>query len=369
MTESQWGNVLNVGLAMTSHSALTVVLDAAELADSVVSYGIGPIRLIGRVLDPTPGFLARREKMLDEWWVELVNSVNEHARKLDAVEREQVRARLVEDEAIGILAGYVRETCEETDRERRRMLRHAAAALTNFKLRLPELARVRRVLRELEPDDLIVLYGLWLARGRSERAQAGANAQAVLRLELWHALGAESLETAGCVRVEAKGGGLGVGTYEELRVTRTGLLILRALRSYIAARQPALSQTPGHETTPEFRSEREARAMVASVPGLYGALLSARGAGFGPVQYSSINVAGGAPHNGKTKLIFETGADVAEQLRAVTTREAVEHGQPVSGIFVDAVSPSVADGMVSIQIAGPHDVLRWLAYDVDAWWT
>jgi hypothetical protein len=165
---------------------------------------------------------------------------------------------------------------------------------------------------------------------------------------------------------------MGVGTRQDLVVTRTGRTVLRALRSYIVSRNPDVTQIPGHEVTETFRSEADARAVIKGVPGLYDALLAARLLGFdGHVSYRGANIAGGAAANGKAMLALRLQENVARVLEAATlaSRKKVEFQEPVHGIFVERISPPVSsDGTIFVEIAGPHDVMRFLAYDLHAAW-
>jgi hypothetical protein len=354
---------------MSDDNALTKFVDGIELAETVTSHGIGLVKLVAKVLDPTPGFIAKRDQMEIEWWAAVVNLVNDLARRMPKVEQEAFRARLADEEAIGILANYVMQAHQEPMKERMRMLQHAAASLANMQLGIAELARVQRVLRELEPDDVVTLYCVAIACGRLKDAPGDSGDVGALRLKIWQDSGAESLESSGCIRVQAKGGGFGAGTHEELTVTRTGMTIIRALRSYIRAREPDLSQLPGHETTSDFRTEAEARAVIKGMIGLEDALHQAKRASF-EVGYHSAVSRNDLKPNRKTVLGAPMSREYAAQLKEMTTPEVVGEGQPVTSIFVQDVFDHFPgdDPRVFVNLAGPHDVLRWLAYDLDAWW-
>ncbi len=360
-------------------------MDDLEVGVKIASY-LGPsyAGLLGqgvlvalKKLDPTPAFIAKRDKISIEWWAEVVQQVQEHERRLNALEREVLHRRLTEDhEAIGILANYVQQAHSEPLDERRRMLAFAAAGLANVHLGIGELARVQRILRELDPDDVVALYKVWLIRSGSpskahlERYEVqGEPGADRVRLAYWQESGAESLISSGCLRIVAAGGGMGTGTHEELRVTRTGITVLRTLRPYITARSPDVSDVPGHEVTEGFRSEDEARAMILAVPGVYDVLLGIREPRFVSCFYDPCNIADGSPANGAAKLNMNVIREVAETLKQSLPQRQVEMQQPVDDIFLRHVGEPGHDGRVHVQVGGPHDVMRFLAYDLDARWS
>jgi hypothetical protein len=351
-------------------------MDKLLLMAKVLAIGSKADKFLESQLGQTNKFLAKRDELFDAWWVELVTQLDALSQRISEVEAGQASRRLTDDlEAQGILANYADEAYGEPIAERRRMLAFAAAGIANMSIGIAEHARVQRILRELEADDVIALYGLWLIPTRvpgrqpdQVKNEPGLTADQ-LRFRNWEQCGAESLQSSGCVRVVAAGGGAGRGTFEELRVTTTGTTILRALRAYVRARSPNLQNVPGHEVTDRFRSEAEARRIVDAVPGLYDAVLSARGKGFdATARFSGLNIAQGAAADGKTKLYINLHPEQVSKLRQVTTQEKVEHGQPVQGIFLDHVGTVGDDGRVRVQVAGPHDVMRFLAYDIDATW-
>jgi hypothetical protein len=331
-----------------------------------------------RLLSQTEKFTRKREQLDIEWWAELVHAIRRIEGRLNQLEQAEVKRRFLENhEGIGILANYVDEAYSEPLDERRRMLAHAAAGLANLELSIAELARAQRILRELDPDDAVALYQLHmlphsLGHSAYERfsVRTPGQASAVIALKLWEQGGRESLSTSGCVRILAAGGGFGVGTHEELRLTDTGRLVLKVLHSYLLVRQPDLTGVPGHEVTEHFRSEEKARTLIASVPRLHEILLESVARNRSYCQYEGCRVADGAPANGRATLrLHLRRAEDGEHLSRVTTREQANPGEPVQSIYVDTIDHRPADEVEHyLHLAGPHDVIRWLAYDLGATW-
>jgi hypothetical protein len=358
--------------------------EVVALAAKIHGYGTKATSLL-RSRGAEGRFLAKRDEILDEWFVELVRSVNDAVLRLSVLEQGEVRQRLLEDDAgMAILSNYCSEAHEEPLSERRRMLQFAAASLANLDLTLPSLARVQRILRELDANDILVLYGLWLVPSRQPSSETRENFRVgtsdTLRFALWSTSDSDALLASGCLRTNAVPTPSGAffssasdqGTQdnfvrEQAHVTPTGILVLRALKPYILARNPSWSHIPGHEVTNEFRTEGEARRQIAKHPEFSGVLGRGRRAGFGTAQYDSPGIADGAPPTGKAQLLLRINTDglTVPQLSNVNLHAQLQ--DPVSQLALERVSPH--DRGIELQLTGPHDILRFLAYDVDALWT
>lgn len=313
----------------------------------------------------TRDFIVKRDQLMDDWWSELVQLVRDLEARMSAVEQEQEVARLDDHEALGVLVNFIDDAYREPLDERRRMLAHAASGIANLKLSIGEYARVWRVIRELDPEDVLVLYGLFLVPHRQPKAE-DAKSRGNLVYTLWEKTHAEALLASGCLLVRTGGGGMGHGPWEEIDVAFTGIAVLRALRSYITTRKPALT-VPGHEVTAGFRAEEDAWRAIREVPGLYDALLRAAQRFDWSIQYDAPNIAGGAPHNGRAQLVVRRmNADDAKTVAEGCQPLGVEFGLPVDKIGVAIHGGE--DGFATVHVEGPHDVLRVLAYDLDAVW-
>jgi hypothetical protein len=92
-------------------------------------------------------------------------------------------------------------------------------------------------------------------------------------------------------------------------------------------------------------------------------------------RYEARRLSDGARPNGEARLrVWVRPADVTPLIEHAPPIKC-EHGDPIESIWVTRVDwrpePEYSeerDG-VSAVVHGPHDVLRWLAYDVDAVWT
>lgn len=310
--------------------------------------------------------LAKWDELEAEFWGEVNDRLRDHEARLTAAEARMLELRLTHHEAWGVIRNFAIEAKREAMDERRRMLAHATAAIANMALDLGELARAERVLRELDPNDIRTLRGLWMVR----EALAGPKHPGRIRYELWQAQLADALVASGCVLIEYANV-LGTET-ERVRVTQTGLTALRAMRTYTATRPPPF-EVPGHTRTPEFRSEAEARAMLTAVPELVGACSRARGPGFDfkHLQFDPAGVAAEAAPRAKAQLVFRH-MPLADA-RSIANASADEiagapHGQPVDRIAIAITSTTTDELHACVHVTGPHDVLCVLADDLDAPW-
>jgi hypothetical protein len=159
------------------------------------------------------------------------------------------------------------------------------------------------------------------------------------------------------------------GGRDEAEITKLGTLVLRALRTYLATRW-APFDVPGHETRDDFRSRDAALEMVQRVPGLYELVLDNAKHFDWSIQYDAPSIAEGLPSNGKGQLILR--AIESERASFITLPNPpilVEMGRPVDTIWFERPSPGAQAGTVDVTVYGPHDVLRVLAYEVNAVWS
>lgn len=344
---------------------------------AIVSQGAkilhGTHRLLKK-LGPDDNFLEAREELFRDWLVELVRNLEAFEERYSAHEREEYERRTADDEFLAVVANYFRAAHEEPLAERRRMLAFAAAAIANLSLTVGQLARVQRVLRELDPGDVLTLYELFLIPDHSAgkahcarfRLKQGNVEAARLRLAYWTDSEAEALLASGCIRLT--GGGV-AGPFENaegLDLSQTGRMVLRALRPYIAARSPDVAHVPGHEVSDEFCTPEEAKELIAALPDLRAVLRRVRKLG-GRLQFDAANIADGAPHNQKTKLVFWLPEAEADCLGTVSLNEGQLEAQAQSTVVLGSVRPS-DNGTVEVHVWGPHDALRILAYEFDAIW-
>lgn len=135
--------------------------------------------------------------------------------------------------------------------------------------------------------------------------------------------------------------------------------------------RPPPFDVPGHGTTPEFRTEGEANEMLDAVPGLREACTRARGPGFEfeHLQFDPVSIPGRSP-KGKAQLVFRhMPVDAATPLANASPEDLrrVEHGDPVEKISIAITSQD--EGGACVHVVGPFDVLRVLAYELDAPWS
>lgn len=320
-------------------------------------------------------FVTVRDETFREWIAEVAWLISQVVARLGELERKEAERRFREDhQARATFANFVDDAFVEPDAERQRMIGHAAAGLVDVGLGVAEYTRLWRVVHELEPSDVLTLYRLRLVPSRAllpqdDERRGPLYHEDAFRFSIWESSGAEALLSAGCVRDYARAGA-GVAALPMLKIQRTGDLVLRGLRSYLVSRKPIdLDEIPCHRTTVDFRSEQEARALIATFPGLYEAMLASRRA-----MYSAPNVPGGAPAPGHATLqVFAPMRDVDSLVRFAPER-TVEHGAPVENLWVTRVAWTPGENHaddrdgVPVVVHGPHDVVRHLAYDLDARW-
>lgn len=309
----------------------------------------------------TDRLLAAQDRIGLESLHEMFDRLSDGEREVQPEQREAFERRINDPEALGVLARYMHDVYFEPLVERRRLLEHASAGLANMHLSIADNARVQRILRELDDEDVLVLHGLWLI---PRTVPGDGRTPETLAFQLWQQTAADALLASGCVQT-GFWSGLGGGR-PELTITRTGILVLRAARSYLATRR-ATSDLPIHQGGPDYRGEAEARAVIAAIPNLSDVLLRNAAPRFSRrMQYDAPGANEKPPiARAKAKLITPDlkQTDVG-LLVGFGEDEAAQSGEPVNGIWIRGTGP---EGNV-LHIHGPHDVLRFLAYDVDAVW-
>lgn len=291
------------------------------------------------------------------WWAKMWLQLGDNMRRMTAEEQATAFDRMTSDlEGATILANYITDAHREPLKSRRELLAHAAAGLVDLGLSIPELARIWRVLRELDAADIMVLYGLWLLPNRDGVSERRHN--------VWINSGAEALLACGAVRTVFRQPPPGLPS-DQLEITTTGRLLLSGVRSYLAIKP--LPETPGHESASGFRPELEARALLAAIPNV-DTLRSYQNKRFGMfVQYSPPNVAAGASPRGRAQLLFRQFSPEHAATLPLSKRD-IPHGTPVDDLWFEQVSPGDTEGSKTAFLMGPHDVLRFLAYDLFAAW-
>jgi hypothetical protein len=150
-----------------------------------------------------------------------------------------------------------------------------------------------------------------------------------------------------------------------------GRLVLRVLRLYVRAR-PTPIEIPGREMLAESRSEETARAQVPS--GVRNAVMSLSASGSAAMYRAAPFQANGqrGPHNGKAVLrLSRVPLAAAVEIAALAPHPEIDPtpvGIPVEGVGIEARAVEGEAEVRNVLMHGPHDVLRWLADDVDAHW-
>jgi len=281
---------------------------------------------------------------------------------------DRVIARSAEEAADRLQWNYAEQAIKEPIEERAVMLQHAAAAVIDVRMTIAEHAAVQRVLQELDPRNVLDLSVLDRVAGNVWKGSSYTTPDH-LRHEVWSRMTVSSdiLVTSGCVRVSYVGGTLNSPVHGEVAVTRLGKLVLRVLRSFVAARMEA-ADVPGRPSIPGSRTEDEARRLIGEA--LWNAALR-----LVPARYDYPK-RGQSPAdlpqpNAKAVLRFPLVAPVkAERLRGFAGDSHVAGAMP--GTIVDGIAVTVreSDGQpaAEVLIHGPHDVMRWLAEAVEAEW-
>lgn len=317
----------------------------------------------------TDEFIRARDEMFREWTSELASAIREVQAYLLSRE-EELEARLHEittdPQFMRLYDNFGYEAAREAIDERRRMLAYAAAGILDPDMSVERKARVERTLRELDTEDVRVLYGLSL---RPNRALLAGN-KSLLRK--YGGASADALFASGCVRnfvystEDAEGRTTGVD--EDPFITIVGGDVLRVLRAYLKLRGSAFP-VPGRETGEHDRSETEALRVLASQPGLIDFLHWSTGRARSVdrrYSYTSdslleepyLRLTFNIPHAEEPWPWLQVLADITcgdLRFKVTGNQEYVKDG---TFRFVARAT-----------LAGPHDVLRVAADIVEAEWS
>ena len=298
---------------------------------------------------------------------------------------EHTLARALGEAPVLLCAIYEDEAGREPLAERRKMLAHAAAGIGDLFVSFTDKCRAERALRPLFPEDIIVLDQLHRLVGDVRRLPGGMGrnyqTEGAHRSAVLHASrSAAPLITSGCVYEQLLDRNKwGESAFAEARVTPIGELVLYVLRSFLTTRRQI---APGREPIPGERGEEAARQMLGAefYEGVRRVCRLGRGAVldfYRPIQERPFRVQFSIPRPSATPL--ESTEHALKDVRFDDVARL--HIYPVASAIIDAVpTPSapvlmkataITDrpGNVNVQIEGPFDVLRWLADDIDAWWT
>ncbi|MFO0736433.1 MAG: hypothetical protein U0270_11150 [Labilithrix sp.] len=290
-------------------------------------------------------------------------------------------------EARFVLMNYESAAAREPIEERRKMLAHAAAAIVDVRMTVAEHARVQRRLDEIEPADVLALYGLSRTYGYVYK-QKRYGSEDVMRGVLLDDVGCgEALESAGCVQRRAPKGTYG-GRLERVIVTSFGHLVLKVLRTYCRTRAIPF-EVPGREVIAGERGREFAHATLdalstdgRSFAGAVAAVALSEGH---ECRYSAPTCSLTTAHDGDNEqpnvkpplpdgaawiAIDNVEQGEAEQLQAFAPPASGTappmHGTPTKEVRVHVQKQH--HGNFAVQIHGPHDVLRHLADDLDIRW-
>ena len=149
-------------------------------------------------------------------------------------------------------------------------------------------------------------------------------------------------------------------------------MVLQVLRLYLRATTPPI-EIPGREAHPGDRAKGQASALIPS--GLRSAVMRMPTKPVATYDTPKMHYNTGAPppHDAKAILrlfqvrLADANAVASTAPHAEGASEGV--GTPTDGITVEARAIDGEPDTRCVQIHGPHDVLRWLADDVEALWT
>lgn len=227
-----------VGEFVTSEATRDAV---AELASAALG-----VPFVGPILKTLQFFGQRNTQRLQaawreeqgHWLVELSVRLKEQG---ELLERMAANDRTVEprlDNLTGdrqfqrVLANIGLEARREAMNERRRMLAYAGAGVFNVDLRLADIARVERILRELDPDDILLLQQL------AALAPSDTSEDEEERLCAFAPVSAVALDASGCIRAPVIGASIVVTNDHKPGscVTLLGRMVLQIMRGYVNAR-------------------------------------------------------------------------------------------------------------------------------------
>jgi hypothetical protein len=195
-------------------------------------------------------FRDERDEEFRQWTVEHALALHDLLRRMGTVESDvaalQARLeRLADDHEFQRVQGnYGWEAWREATDERKRMLAFAAAGSYTVDLTVPQIARVERTIRELDPADVDLLRALTESESHTDQVSAERAMRERNRVELWRQTqpSGDILVAAGCVRNV-------YDIQDVLHVTDLGHWVLQVLDGYLRAQQPD-KPTPPQEATP-----------------------------------------------------------------------------------------------------------------------
>ena len=257
----------------------------------------------------------------------------------------QVEAQSEDPQMHRVWDNFVYESIREATAERREMLAAADAGIVDPRLTIEQKARVERILRQLDPDDVRALYGI--DRAVVEDSEL---------YELWGRLpNRDVLVSTGCLRLDpgplAGAGGVGKPIPQ---VTPMGYDVLRVMRTYCRKRG-APFEVPGRHPEPDAEACQRAWAMIDRA-GLKELMELARRS----PTYKAYTLPGRQPF---AELSFGgfRGADAAEGLKYVESATATESAFNIQVREHESVA--------YISVSGPHEILRVPADELEARWT
>ena len=352
----------------------------------------GALKIANRLVRANDvAFLEARDEVAYEWGAEakvrldaliqeqarIANLLGESVEGLD----EKVSA-LLEDHQIDLLAAlYADCAYREALEERRKMLCHAAATIADLGVSIEEKCRVEKVLRDLDPKDIIELDRIarvvgWVRRLPDGRARAYLDEARFRYVVLDESKSRDALMSSGCIRElnpDVWGSVHAEPASSQAFISRRGQLVLRTMRSYVGPRRLL---APGRELPPGARSEQDARAWLEErAPGLAsplrGMALRARRAPEGRVQFDTIKArAEGPAAADQTLTLIEPPPTTAVRLHLspVSAKDAAELPAlaPDQGLALEVRQD--AGGSTSLALVGPLDAIYWMAEDLDAVW-
>lgn len=318
---------------------------------------------------------ARRD-VFEDWTIEAaVRSGEQFEHLRGRIENLEARLeeRAADPTALRLHANFARAADAEPTPDRQRMLAYADAALVDVSLSVAQLSRVERLLRELDPADVRKLYEIDAVAGTFYMSQQ-QHAESHVRWLVWHQAEADVLVAAGCLRLRRMTihvRDAGPKELDTIETTREGRLVLRVMRPYLRASSPEIVP-PGHEARQGDCSEAEAWRVIHGVRDLRADVIRLSSIAPPPrYDFPKRDYRDGRqpPHNAKGTL--RLGGISPVEAPAIAARAPAV---PPGGQFpTDAIAITVDGGdhplSRTLCIHGPHDVLRWLADEVDARWT
>ena len=302
-----------------------------------------------------------REEAALDWAAELKRAVPQAVAYLDARidDLDNRLAKVFEDPQFGrIFTNFTYEAAREAIDERRRMLALASIGIAEPDTSVERKARVERTLRGLDPIDVLTLYGASLIPG-------GLDALVPMSKFLQATPSGDILAACGCVRMEPDGGGAGAGVWSRATITQVGSDVLMALRLYTKSR-PLPFVVPGREIGPGDRTEQEAREILDAVPGL--SELTA----WTVRKSSAVDriYARKRPGRSSALLTFYFHGTGGWKDRLPSLQDACANSLLSLELGTQPYHSSTKGQyeLLRAELSGPHDVLRYLADDCEAFW-